>query len=105
MNIADSIKPRYWALRSRYRLMTNRIRLLPDYIIIGTQRGGTTSLYYYLTEHAGIFSALHKEVHFFDDQFAQGLAWYRAEFPTSIQKYLYELVRKRCFITGESTPY
>ena len=105
MNIADSIKPGYWALRSCYRLMTNRIRLLPDYIIIGTQRGGTTSLYFYLTEYAGTFSALHKEVHFFDDHFAQGPAWYRAQFPTSVQKYLYERVCKKRFVTGESSPY
>src|SRR5712692_8544868 len=100
MNIADSIKPGYWALRSCYRLMTNRIRLLPDFIIIGTQRGGTTSLYFYLTKYAGIASALHKEVHFFDDHYTHGLRWYRAQFPTSIQKYVHTRIRKQPFVTG-----
>ncbi len=105
MNVIDSFKPGYWALRSLYRQMTNQLRLLPDYIIIGTQRGGTTSLYFYLTEYAGIFSALHKEVHFFDDHYFQGLSWYRAQFPTALQKYAYERIRKRPFVTGESSPY
>ncbi len=105
MNIVDRVKPAYWALRSRYRLLTNGLRLLPDFIILGTQRGGTTSLYYYLTEYAGVFSALHKEVHFFDDQFASGMSWYRAQFPTRLQKFYVEQFSRRRFITGESTPY
>lgn len=105
MNVIKTIKPGYWALRSFYRQATNRIRLLPNYIIIGTQRGGTTSLYFYLTEYAGIHSALHKEVHFFDDHYAQGLNWYRAQFPTAFQKYAYALKRKQPFVTGESSPY
>jgi Sulfotransferase domain len=105
MSIASTIKPVYWAARASYRLATNRLRLLPDFIIIGTQRGGTTSLYYYLVEYAGIASALHKEVHFFDDHFEQGMRWYRAQFPTATQKYLVEHVGKRQFMTGESSPY
>ncbi len=105
MNIIDSVKPAYWALRSSYRLMTNRIRLLPDFIIIGTQRGGTTSLYYYLTEHPGIIPALDKEIHFFDVHYRQGLRWYRSQFPTSLHKYYAEHIQKHHFITGESSPY
>src|SRR2546421_2474262 len=105
MNIIDRARPAYWALRSRYRLTTNRIRLLPDFIILGTQRGGTTSLYYYLTEYADIYSALHKEVHFFDDHFTAGMSWYRGQFPTSLQKNYVECLRKRRFVTGESSPY
>lgn len=105
MNIIDSVKPVYWAWRSSYRLMTNRIRLLPDFIIIGTQRGGTTSLYYYLTEHPGIIPALDKETHFFDVHYRQGLRWYRSQFPTSLHKYFAEHIQKHHFITGESSPY
>ncbi|HLI07094.1 MAG TPA: sulfotransferase domain-containing protein [Ktedonobacteraceae bacterium] len=101
----DTIKPVYWGARSSYRLATNRLRLLPDFIIIGTQRGGTTSLYYYLVEYAGVAPAQHKEVHFFDDHFQQGMRWYRAQFPTVTQKYLTEQVSRRRFVTGESSPY
>jgi hypothetical protein len=105
MSIMNTIKPVYWAARSSYRLATNRLRLLPDFIIIGTQRGGTTSLYYYLVEYAAVASAQHKEVHFFDDHFQEGMRWYRAQFPTVAQKYLTEQVGKRRFVTGESSPY
>lgn len=105
MSIMNTIKPVYWAARSSYRLATNWLRLLPDFIIIGAQRGGTTSLYYYLVEYAAVASAQHKEVHFFDDHFQQGMRWYRAQFPTVTQKYLTEQLGKRRFLTGESSPY
>src|SRR5207249_300436 len=33
-----------------YRGLTSPLRVLPDFLIIGTQRGGTTSLYHYLLQ-------------------------------------------------------
>jgi hypothetical protein len=88
-----------------YRGMTNQMRLLPDFLIIGGQRCGTSSLYYYLTEHPSIVAASTKETHFFDENFVKGLGWYRAQFPTLLQKNCVENVLKRGFITGEGTPY
>ena len=101
----ETAKQWYRNSRHVYRMTTSQVRLLPDFIIIGTQRGGTTSLYYYLTEHAGIASALIKEVHFFDDHYKEGLNWYRAQFPSTLQKYYTENIRKEHFLTGESSPY
>ncbi len=93
-------------LEKFYRAATNLVRLLPDFLIIGTQRGGTTSLYNYLADHPAIGAASIKEVHFFDSQhFEQGMAWYRAHFPSALQKYYLERTQKREFITGEATPY
>jgi hypothetical protein len=93
-------------LEKLYRATTSQIRLLPDFIIIGTQRGGTTSLYNYLAEHPGVGAASIKEVHFFDTpHYRQGKAWYRAHFPSALQKHLVERVRKLDFITGEASPY
>ncbi len=86
-----------------YRVMTNSIRLMPDFMIIGGQRCGTTSLYNYLIEHPGIVSASTKEIHFFDYNFAKGLGWYRAQFPSFLHKYYVEHVRKHDFLTGEAT--
>src|SRR5436305_13638316 len=87
-----------------YRGITNPIRLLPDFVIIGTQRGGTTSLYNYLAGHPWVGTASIKEVHFFDTpHYKQGLAWYRAHFPSSIQKYYLQQVQKQAFITGEAS--
>ena len=53
----------------------------PDFIIIGAQKGGTTSLYRYLTEHPDVGGATKKEVHYFDRNFDKGLGWYLAHFP------------------------
>jgi Sulfotransferase family len=63
------------------RIDTAHLRQLPDFVIIGTQRGGTTSLYRYLTQHPDIGSALRKEVHFFDRYYEKGMNWYLANFP------------------------
>lgn len=52
---------------------------LPDFLIIGAMRSGTTSLYRYLGAHPGIFMAP-KELQFFTEHFDAGLAWYRTQF-------------------------
>lgn len=93
-------------LEKLYRAGTSPLRLLPDFLIIGTQRGGTTSLYNYLADHPCIGAASIKEVHFFDSaHFKQGEIWYRGHFPTVWQKYATERGQKQKFLTGESSPY
>jgi hypothetical protein len=67
---------------------------LPNYIIIGAQRGGTTSLFHYLSENLSVSSPAKKELHFFSENYEKGLPWYRNHFPV-----------KENTITGESTPY
>ena len=88
-----------------YRLATGPVRLKPDFIIIGVQRGGTTSLYNYLTDHPTIASASMKEVHFFDNNYQRGINWYQGQFPTSMQKYYTTALHKQFFTTGEASPY
>lgn len=62
---------------------TRRARLLPSFLIAGAERGGTTSMYYYLSQHPALFSSIvpRKEVHFFDLAYHRGLGWYQAHFP------------------------
>lgn len=105
MALLEKAKERYRSARFLYRKSTHPLRLLPDFIIIGAQRGGTTSLYYYLTAYPGIAQALMKEVHFFDDHFREGMSWYRAQFATKLQRSYVEWVRGQHFLTGESSPY
>ena len=88
-----------------YRGVTNQLRLLPDFLIIGGQRCGTSSLYYYLTEHPNITPAFTKEPHYFDEQFAKGPDWYRTQFPTVLQKQYCKSLLGRDLLTGEGTPY
>jgi hypothetical protein len=77
------------------RIGSARRRQLPGFIIIGAQRGGTTSLYNYLTDHPQVGAATRKEVHFFDRYFEKGIDWYRAHFPK----------RGEFAIVGEASPY
>jgi hypothetical protein len=89
-----------------YRGLSCPVRLLPDFLIIGTQKGGTTSLYRYLQTHPSIASAKKKEVHFFDrrSNLRKGLAWYRGHFPTKVEKYYVQHLLCQAFLTGEATP-
>ncbi len=75
-------------LRLRWRRFTAPLRVLPDFIIIGTQKGGTTSLYNYLSAHPFIMPAARKEVHFFDTHEVSGTALhkYRSHFPMTISR-------------------
>jgi hypothetical protein len=54
---------------------------LPDFIIIGTQKGGTTYLYDELMKQPGFVGARTKEIHFYDSYYHRGAGWYRAFFP------------------------
>ena len=62
------------------RLRMRQARSLPDAVIIGAQKCGTSSLQGYLVQHPGVVPPLRKEVHYFDLNYARGDAWYRAHF-------------------------
>jgi len=86
-----------------YRGMTSSLRLLPDFLVIGTQRGGTTALYHYLQTHPYIKPATTTDTHFFDKKFNKGLTWYRGHFPTSVERYYAQRLRRHAFLTGEAS--
>jgi len=54
--------------------------MLPTFIICGTMRGGTTSLYNYLMTHPEICMSRKKEVHYFDLNYYKGVKWYEKHF-------------------------
>jgi transposase len=73
--------------------------VLPNFLIIGAMRCGTTSLARYLGTHPDVFVAPQKEVHFFDRNSARGLEWYAGQFSgatieravgEATQTYMYE---------------
>ena len=79
-------------------------RVLPDFIIIGTVRSGSTSLYYNICEHPSVLSADYDEIGFFDSNYHLGVNWYRSMFPT--KKKMDNLKKTTGFaITGEDTPF
>ena len=83
---------------------TAPLRMLPDFIIIGAQRAGSTSLFNYLAQHPDISPAWRKEIHFFDkSNYSRGLTWYRSHFPMSANRTIRRL-QGRNLVTGEATP-
>jgi hypothetical protein len=72
-------------------------RTMPDFVIIGAQKCGTTFLYNLLTQHPHVEPATKKEIHYFDHRSSKSPRWYHSHFPP----------RKEGLstITGESTPY
>lgn len=83
--------------------MTWRRRPPPDFVIIGAQRAGTTSLFRDLRRHPQVIPPLTKEIHYFDYHHDRGEAWYRAHFPTRARRA--DLRRDAGIaITGEATP-
>lgn len=86
------------------RLLTSPFRVLPDFVIVGAQRCGTTSLYHTLIRHPQIGAATTKEVHFFDNHHDRGSLWYRAHFPTMFERQRSERAGTR-LLAGEASPY
>lgn len=84
--------------------LTAGLRLLPDFLIIGAQRSGTTYLYNNLSRHPCIMPALTKEVHFFDVRFERAMDFYRAFFPLHLWKDIQQM-RHQPLLTGEASPY
>lgn len=92
-------------LQMRFRKATSEFRALPDFIIAGAQKCGTSSMHQYFTQHPGLVSASIKEVHFFDggldpnwDKFSEGEKLYRSYFPFK------STVRAQKALTFEASP-
>ncbi|TML44735.1 MAG: sulfotransferase domain-containing protein [Actinobacteria bacterium] len=64
-----------------YGRATSFARPLPDFLILGAQKAGTTALYAYLLWHPGITGPAWKEVSYFDRHYRRGVRWYRGHFP------------------------
>ncbi|WP_446385744.1 sulfotransferase domain-containing protein [Coleofasciculus chthonoplastes] len=61
----------------------------PDFLIIGAQKAGTTSLYRYLSQHPQVLeNNTWKEIHYFDkpENYAKGFGWYLGSFPSKFKK-------------------
>jgi hypothetical protein len=65
----------------RCRLASAERCLLPNTIILGAQKAGTTTLFDCLARQPGVLTSCIKEVHFFDLGVSRRIDWYRAHFP------------------------
>jgi Sulfotransferase domain len=57
-------------------------RVLPNFLVIGAAKAGTTSIYHYLQAHPQVFMPETKELNFFvgDDGWPKGTSWYERHF-------------------------
>ena len=71
---------------------------MPNFLIIGFAKCGTTSLYDYMIKHPRILEAGRKEINFFNNEklFKLGIDWYKSNFPS--------IPNETGYITGEATP-
>ena len=53
---------------------------LPNFLVIGATRAGSTALHHYLRPHPDVYLSPRKEVRFFNVNFDRGLDWYREHF-------------------------
>lgn len=110
-SVARLAVPPQWLVRSRrtalrgWRRVSSRARALPDFVVIGAQKSGTTSLYRYLAAHPSVIRASVKEVHYFDVNHRRGVDWYRSNFPSRRRLERLGGRQGRRAVTGEATPY
>ncbi len=62
---------------------------LPEFVIVGAQKSGTTTLAYWLRHHSKI--ALAAGVRFFDLHYHRGMSWYASQLPESPGKKIGEV--------------
>ena len=75
-------------IRKAKKVARRTVRVLlpghrPDFIIIGGQKCGTSSLHYYLSQHPSLLASWpRKETHYFNRRihYGQSLRWYEAHF-------------------------
>ncbi|MFE3453698.1 sulfotransferase domain-containing protein [Nonomuraea sp. NPDC059194] len=118
MSIAARMKDRSprWAkdlantMTRQYGMRTASRRHLPDFLVIGTKRGGTTSVWNYLIQHPLVMpmyppSRGLKSPYYFDINFAKGDTWYRSHFATEARLDRMERELGARPLTGEACPY
>ena len=90
--------------RVAFRRITDPRRRLPDFLIVGAQRSGTSSMYKWLEAHPSVGASLRKETEYFSYRHDRGEAWYRGHFPSRWQRMATK-ARGRDLVAFEATAY
>jgi Sulfotransferase domain len=93
-----SVERAAWrVLAPLYRLPARRERVPIGYLIVGTKRGGSTSLAEWVTRHPSVAPCkTGKGTHYFDTNHQRGQWWFYSRFQPGSDRWK---------ITGESSPY
>jgi hypothetical protein len=79
-------------------------RVLPDFVIIGAAKAGTTSLYAWLCADPLVARPKAKEIHYFSFSYERGIDWYRQFFPLERERARFAAAHGRPFVTCEASP-
>ena len=74
-------KIRYTLIQRNLNGVTASLRKLPDFLVIGGKRCGTTTLFEFLRQHPRISNPIFDHMGFFDDNFRLGINYYKSFFP------------------------
>jgi hypothetical protein len=99
-----SVVEAYGAVRAAARSGPGYGRILPSFLIIGTTKSGTTTLYRWISEHPFVAPCSVKETHYFSNYYTRGSQWYRSQFPRQSERDAFAREHGRPFITGEASP-
>lgn len=91
--------------RLSVRQASARWRGLPDVLVIGAMRSGTSSMYKYLGYHPSVAPSLRKEVEYFTRYFDKPESWYRSHFPLKAREKAHSATRGGQLVTFEASPY
>lgn len=76
------------AISARDRVAAGPARILPDFIVIGAMRAGTTSLHDFLARHPDVGMPREKEVDFFvSAKWSRGIDWYSSQWSGGRRHY------------------
>jgi hypothetical protein len=92
-------------LELRQRLSSADQRCLPDFLVIGAMKCGSTSIYDSVKLHPQIIPGYKKAAHYFDLNYPEGERWYRAHFPLQSEKNGNDNRSSSLRLSGESSPY
>jgi hypothetical protein len=104
--LTDQLRPRLVTVADAVGQRSARLRSLPQLLIAGGQRCGTTSMYKALVQQPTIFRPVwRKGVHYFDVAFEHDLDWYRGHFPLQAQLDVSSRRHGTRAVCFESSPY
>jgi len=96
-SVKKKVRNYYHEIKITIRKLFSKNRKQPDFLIIGVQKGGTSTLFNLLSKHKQIQMPIKKEIHYFDNNYYKCKEWYLAHFPL--------MNKEKQFITGEASPY
>ena len=103
VSLQDRVKH---AARRQAARFSGSDRELPSYFIVGTKRGGTTSLSAYLHQHPNVMQPLvEKGCRYFDVNYDRGWEWFLQNMPPARDADRSEAETGVRPLVGESSPY